>query len=353
MVQPRHWGRTVCGLLLGIALLVPSLAAATGPAGSGADRTEIELRRTDALIDRARDEVAGVSGTYAHQRLRQATEIQRDAWLEFSGVAPDLRRVVALTQEARRLALKAIEAASIERRAQESVRGQIDRAEVRAQEVAVAVRASGGVLAQRLLDSGLQQLRRAREAWAGNDPRAARLAALALSLIERAGSAAAGASTALVVAEASIDRAEALLAEVDTRLAEAPAAADLSALHEQAAELLERAREALRRGAERQALHQSLRAREIALRLLARLQEQPSAADLLAALDDLAALLGEVAPGIEASGNAEAQGHLRQSAEQMERARGLVNAGRIQEAVTALAAAEALLREAADAAGVR
>lgn len=353
MVQPRHRVRAAWGILLGIALLTPTLAAADGPAGAAADRTETELRRTDALIDRARDEVAGVRGTYAHERLRQATKIQRDAWLEFGGVAPDLRRAVTLTQEARKLALKAIEAAGIERRAQESVRGQIDRAEARAEEVTAAVRASGGVLAQRLLDFALQQLRRAREAWAENDPRAARLAALALSLMERAGRAAAGASTALVAAEASIDRADALLAEVDVRLAETPPATDLSALRTQAGQLLDRARDALRRGGERQALHGSLQAREIALRLLARLQQQPSAADLLAALDDLETLRGEIAPGIEASGNAEARGHLKQSGEQMERARDLVRSDRIQEALAALAAAEAHLREAADAASAR
>lgn len=353
MVQQRHRARVAWGILLAIALLAPSLAQAGAPAGAAADRTETELRRTDALLDRARDEVAGVSGTYAHQRLRQASEIQRDAWLEFGDVAPDLRRVVALTQEARKLALKAIEAAGIERRAHESVRGQIDRAETRAQEVAVAVQASGGTLPRRLLESALQQLRRAREAWAANDPRAARQAALALSLIERAARAAAGASTAIVVAEASIDRAEALLGEVDSRLAEAPAAAELAALRAQAGELLEHAREALRRGAERPALRGSLQAREIALRLLARLQQQPSAADLLAALDDLEALLGEIAPAIETSGNLEARERLRLSREQMARARSLMGAGQIAEAVAALAAAEALLREAADAAGVR
>jgi hypothetical protein len=353
MVQPRRRFRAASGVVLAIAILTPVFAAAVGPAGPAADRIETELRRTDALIDRARDEVADARGGFAHERLRQATEVQRDAWIEFGRLAPDLRRVVKLTQQARRMALKAIEAAGIEHRALESVRILIDRAEARAEEVAATVRDSGGTLAVRLLEQAQQQLRRARQAWAANDPRAARLATLSLSLIERAERVAVGSGAATAAVQASIDRAEALLAEVDARLADAASDGDLTALRAEAGGLMARAREALRRGGERQALHLSLQARGIGLRLLGRLQRQPSEADLLPALEDLEALRSEIAPQIEASGSAEARGRLAQSGEQLEKARRLVTTGRTQEAVTALAAAEALLREAADAADVR
>ena len=338
-------------LLLGCVGSTATLAL-SGPAGP-AGQVENELRRTDTLLDRARDEVAGVRNAFSHERLRKATEVQRDAWTEFRRPAPNVRRVVQLTHQARELALKAIEAAGIERRAQENVRAVIDRAEERMAEIGAQVRGSGQPLAARLLEQGGQQLRRAGRAWRENDPRAARLATLALSLIERAGRIAAGQGSIAAAAEVSIERADALLAEVETRLQEASPEPDLVDRLREARALLDRAREALRQGWERPALRLSLQGRELGLKLLSRLQQQPSAEDLLPALEDLEVLYDELAVEIGAGGNPEARAHLAQGRTQLEKARRLVEAGEVQEAVVTLTAAETLLRDAAEAAGLR
>jgi len=348
MVQSR------CALgLAALLLLALAAPARAGGAAGPATQIETELRRTDTLLDRARDEVAGVRGAFAHERLRRAVETQRKAWVEFRRPAHDLRRVAALTREARSQALKAIEAAGIERRAAQGVSALLDRAEQRGAEVEPAVRASGSAIAVRLLDQGRRQLLRARRAWGESDPLAARLASLAQSLFDRAGRVAAGEGAVSTAAASSIARTEALLAEADARLAQETIASEAKALRAQAGDLLDRAREALRHDTEREALRLSLQARETALRLLARLQRRPTGAELLPALEDLEALRGEVAPEITASGDPQAQAQLEQSGTLLENARQLLAAGRTEEAVAALAAAESLLREAADAAGVR
>jgi hypothetical protein len=348
MVQSRRlWG--LAAVLL---LVLAAPVRAGGPAGP-ATQIETELRRTDTLLDRARDEVAGVRGAFAHERLRHAVETQRKAWVEFRRPAHDLRRVVALTREARAQALKAIEAAGIERRAAQGVSTLLDRAEQRGAEIEPAVRASSSDLAARLYDQGRRQLLRARRAWGESDPLAARLASLAQSLFDRAGRVAAGEGAVSTAAASSIARTEALLAEADARLAQEAAASETKTLRAAAGDLLDRAREALRHDAQRAALRLSLQARESALRLLARLQRQPTGAELLPALEDLEALRGEIAPEIAASGDPRARDQLEQSGALLETARQLLAAGRIEEAVAELAAAESLLREAADAAGVR
>jgi hypothetical protein len=350
MVRPgRRWL-----LLAALAALAGGLvaAAARGPDG-GAEQVARELRRTDALIERAREEVAATRGRYAREQLERAIDAQAQARRHFEGSNPNIVAAARQTRAARRLALRAIEAARVERRAQESVGGRIERAEQRLAEVAIAVRAAREPLARRLLDQGADHLRRARRAWRESDARAVRLADLALHLIERAGSIAAGQAAAAGAAETSVERTALLLAEVDERLEAEGAGPDLVARQGTARGLLERARGALRDGAPTQALRLSLEAREIGLAVLAGLERAPDVVGLREMLEDLEAVHAETAGAIEAGGVPEARRLLARSGALLEEARGHVEAGRVREAVAALAAAEASLREAADAAGVR
>ncbi|MCK4413680.1 MAG: hypothetical protein KAY32_09055 [Candidatus Eisenbacteria sp.] len=359
MGHPKRLTGTGTGIgtsiVLAVCLLGIVLCAAPAAAQTQAQRQiEVELRRSDTLIERARDEVAGVRNAFAHDRLRRAQQLQRDAWREFTpGDSQGLRRAYELTKGARGFALKAIEAAAIEKRARESVRAMIERARDRAAEVAPLVKASQAALAEKLFEQGLEQLRRARRAFQRSDPQAARLATLARNLIERAARAASGEGTDGAALEAALERTAALINEVRARLLEEGSPREAAAMLQEAARLLEQARAAVRDGHPLHAFRLGMAAREKALEVLTRLRHLPAAEELRATLQGLEALYDDLAPRVAASGNRKAESLFKQGREMLTEVRRELRAKRVRKALAALVAAETLLREASEALGER
>ncbi len=341
-------GKGHSGLARWAALLILITALPLAQAQGQAERLRAELERTDLLIERARDEVAGVVNVFSRDELRKATEMQRAAWREFThNTAASLRRAGELTRHARRLALRSIEAAGIEKRARESTREILERAEARAADLGEGIRSSANTEAIQLLEQGLQHLRRAHRAFVDGDPRAVRLATLARNLIERAARIAAGTAPMRGGVEAVLDRTDALLAEAEARLGEAPEPDVAAGLLQQARRLLQSAAEALRDGRAQEALRLAFQARERGLTLLSRVRGEPSAADLLPALEDLESLCDELSAEIAGSAREEAQQKWSQGRELLKRGRELLTQGKMHDALAAIVAAEALLREAA------
>lgn len=357
----RNGRRMASGLLLaaiGI-LLAAGSAGAAAPQGGQIDLLRQELDRTDQLLGRARDEIAGLRVALPQTLLDEAVKLQRGAWGEFrsgasgsgGGSQAHLRRARELTLLARERAIRAIEAAGMERRAREGALGLIDRAQDRAGEIGEAVRASGQALARQLLDQGLEQLRRARQAFQSGDPQATRLAGLALDLIDRAGRLASGETLAPAL-EASLERTEALLAEVESLLAGQGGSAEISARLREARSLLARARTEMREGHPRLALTLSLQARKLGLEILAQLQRLPGAEDLATSLAELETLRADLAASALIAADASARARLDQAGRLLQDARERIGADRRQEALAMLVAAETLLREAAAEAGL-
>jgi hypothetical protein len=337
-------------LFLALALLLSPLVFPAA-AQSGVERdVKIELQRTDRVIERAADEIRDAVNVFSNQQLLTARDLQRRAWREFRETPPALKLAFGLTLKARKSALKAIEAARIEKRAGENVRRAVDRAQERIAEIGERVEQSGNPLARRIFDQGVDQIRRATRAYrAGNLQQASRLAGLALSLIERSDRIAAEQITASTAAQTSLERTEALLAEVEALLRERGfPRAEAGALAE-ARRFLDRARESFRKGQLSNALRLSLRARRKALDLLTKLREAPRPEDLSATLDDLAALAAEMAPEIASGGSKAAARRFAEAEELLGEARHLLHEGKTKEALRILVAAETLLREAAEA----
>jgi hypothetical protein len=329
-------------------------AQASGPA----DMLRVELERTDRLIEKARDEIAGIRSAYPQTLLAEAEKLQHRAWQAYreaigpGGSGGGLREAKLLTLQARDLAVRAIEAAGLDQRAREGVDKLIDRAQDRAAEVGQRVEASGNALARQLLEQGLDQLRRARRAYQDAQPHAARLAALAFDLIERAGRVAAGEGPDPAASEASLARTEALLAEIESDLADAGNPDPLVASLRGAQELVTRAREQLRAGHVRLALRLGLQARQAGLTILTQLQRLPSDAQLISALGDLEALRDQIDAELARREVPAARALLVRASDLLEQARAHLGAGESEEAVSVLAAAESLLRDAAQEAGV-
>lgn len=352
MVQWRAGSRIAS---LAIACLCVALLAEAGAQGTGqVKRLEVELERTERLLDHARAEFEGVRNTLARNLWAQASDLQRDAWRAFNegtGVQIDpvrLREAHQLTQQARKLLVKAIEAAAIEKRSRESVRQTIERAQAKLAELLASVGDSGHPLATQLLEQGAQQLRRAREAFQRGDPQAARLATLALELLERAARVISGGGPTVEAVAVAIERTAALLADVEAQLAGDGAGAAIARLDE-ARRLLARAREALRAGRTSIALRFALEAREHGLQILNDVKRALDGDELRATLADLELLYDHLAGEIGAEGAEPARTLLAKAGRQLRDARRLLAAGELAQALARLAAAEALLREAAEA----
>jgi hypothetical protein len=318
----------------------------------------VELERTDRLIEKARDEITGIRSSYPQTLVTEAVKLQRRAWAAYreaispGGSGGGLRMAKELTLRARAQAVRAIEAAGIDRRTREGADKLIDRAQERVAEVGERVEASGNPLARQLLEQGLEQLRRARRAYQDAQPHAARLAALACDLIERAGRIAAGEGPDPAAIATSLERTEALLVEVETDLADAGNPEPLVVSLRRARELVTRAREQLRAGHARLALRLGLQARQAGLGILTQLQQLPSEAQLISALVDLETLRDQIDAQLARREVPAARALLVRASDFLERARAHLGAGESEAALSVLAAAESVLRDAAQEAGV-
>lgn len=265
-------------LSLSLALLV---LAAPAMAQEDVDRDAIfrEIEKTDQIIEKARELAAEATVVSSHGHLRTAIRLQRTAREHFAGRRYAQAR--AFTLDARREALRAMDASRAEKNTLENIARMLEQADERAIEVGQWVRDSGDGQAQRVFDQGLEQLRRARRANRDRHyAQATRLVTLALSLIERAGRLARGEVSAVAAAETSIERTTALLARVRATLRELGESPNQSPGLAEADRLLRLAVEQMREGHARRALRLSLAARQKGLQMLADLPQAPAEQDL-------------------------------------------------------------------------
>lgn len=351
----RRW----TGLLL-LPLLVGVFAPPVLPQSEVSKSAVLrELERTDRIIEKAGEIAREATAFSSYGHLQVAIDIQRKAWTTFRAglltANPDrfFERALQLTGRARREALKAMDATRIERKTQDSVQLAVDRVQERIQEVGQWVRDSGDPLANRVFDQGIEQLRRARRANLDRRyAQAARLAVLALSLIDRAGRIAHGELTAGAAVETSIERTAALLAQVEATLIERGQAPGEPPLLKEAWRLVKLAGVRLREGRARQALRLSLAARQKGLQLLGEMNQEPGEQALLELIEDLQALYAEMGPEIESVGSEKDRRTVAEGRKMLRRARVLVKEGKPRKALQHLLAAERLLKRAAQSAGI-
>jgi HEPN domain-containing protein len=260
-------------------------------------------------------------------------------------------RILPLTRRARELAVDAIEQCQVEFKAHESLRSMLDSTSALLQEAQSAVAASTDVEARRLLEAGIWQLDRAREAYrAGDYRRAILLGGAARNLVQRARDRArgvvddAGPGSRL---DAALDRTDALLAEV-RGVAGLREDARARALFEKAEREQEQARTLRERGVPVAALRRTQSARASAMDALWRVQRAPDPRQLRDAADMVGRLLDQISPEIRASGSGEALGLLEKAAEQLRAARAELAGGNMERAAKAVRTADSLLRRAAE-----
>ncbi|MFC1572908.1 hypothetical protein ACFL6M_04840 [Candidatus Eisenbacteria bacterium] len=353
-LQRQRGGRVFvrAALVAVLLIVVPILAgSAQGQTGQAAEQVWREILKTDQVIEKAREFSGQVAVAASHRHLKTAVDIQRAARDEFK--RKRYRQAADMTLKARREALKALDAARVERKTQESVRHALELAEEQLENTTGWVHDSGDSQARRVLDQGVEHLRRARRANRERQyAQAMRLATLASNLFDRAARIARGEITAGAAAEVSIERTRGLLTQVESTLIESGRAPNTVPGLIEAQKLLRHALESLREGRTRRALRFSLAARKEALHLLSELSQEPGESDLLETIEELQALYAEMGPEIEAAGDRQEGRMLAEGRKLLRRARQLLGGGKRREALQHMLAAERLLKEAARSAGI-
>lgn len=350
----RSLKRTILLLAFGSALLA---ASATAQPGVSSDPAR-ELERTERILERAREQVLGVSVSVtsrAGQFLNKALELQDSARRKY--VPRDhatWRPTYLLTMQSRDLARRALETAEIEVKAHESIRDLIESTRDLSQDAATLVRESGDPEAKRLLDGGLWQLQRAEDAYrAGEYRKAIRLAATARDLVQRATQRARGdAPGSMVSVEAAIDRTQALIEEVRIHL-EGLSDSRARGLLDEAVKLQANAVEMQKQGRPALALRLTTQARQAALEAMLLVSAKPEKDDVERALAVVDQLIQDAGPVIAASGSTEAATLLDSARQREAEARGLLARGKTTQALATARIAEGLLHRAAEMAGGR
>jgi len=348
-----HWVRADLGararLLRGAAcafLLVCAGAAATARAQTpDLDRLRLQLERTDAVLERARDVVHVSGNPRAARQLGFAVHLQRLAWEEARAIR--LRRANDLTVQARDHAQRAIGLASKQRDLE--------------------------LRAQRAIEEAGRFLDQARER-AGDAPpeRVLRLLSLAASRLEQAGEFfheqkfAVALDVALSVRHMLEDlgpgrpvRQVEHLIESTRQLLERAAPDIESADNSAAVALLERARNLLR-GAETSQLDgnlaaagaQAQQARDLLLRAMRMTERPPDPANVERVLAETAAYVDGLARRVRASGGADAITLMDRALEHLQRARDLGLRGDLRQALAETRVARNLARRASQLAGI-
>ncbi len=348
----RAGGLWLLAALVCLFLASAWLSAANAQAGSLNNRVLQELERTDRVIEKAREWAGPAVTAVARGHLELAIELQRDAWGEFRRGQQYYQRAAELTLKAREQALRALDAARIEKKAEDTVRRTLEQAESRVPEVTDTVAQSQDRQASVVLEQGTDHLRRARRAFLDRHfAQAARMAMLASTLIERAARLARGEILAGSAVEASIERSGILLAQVEITLLEKGMAPAEAGDYREAKRLLDEARRHFRDGQPRRALRLSLAARERALKAMGAVSQEPDRDTLAESLADLQALYGELATDIRSAENEKAMRQLERGNDLLKRARELLGKGELAEAQRHMMAAERLLRDAVESAG--
>ena len=335
--------------LVALCLLLPAIAAAQ----PHFQDVRGELERTDRILERAREQVRISITGRANDLLNQAFSIQNRARRHLYREKPQLRAAFDLTLKARDLAGRAVGTAEIEARAFESTRDLVESTLEMIDRVGGDVRDSGDEQAGRLLQAGIKQLRKAREAYlAGEYRRAIELAALARDLVQRAHhrarDAASGVSNQV---ETVLDRTDALLDEV--ALARTGSTDSKAERHyQEARRLQQQAWERHRQGRPRLAVQLASRARQVALDALFLLARDPDREEVERALAVVEQLLTDLSSEILASGSQKAERLLHLARQRHFEAAKQLEEDNLDRAFETARLADRLLRRAAEAAGI-
>jgi len=337
----------VVGWMPGIALAQPELSS----------RIEGELDRTDRIIERAKDQAGVTTSTNDRvtQLLRQAEKLQGDARETYK---PNDRRTWAaamkLTMSARDLARRALESGEIDVKAHESIRDLLESTKDLIDRAATIVGEHGDAEAKKLLDSGIWQLDRAQDAYHDENYRKAiRLAASASDLVQRAiQRARADTSGGPPSLDRALERTDTLIDELRAGIAE-NSNSNARDLLDQAVELQSRARKVMLSQRPGMALRLTAQAGQSALDGLLLLARNPSRGDVERALAVVDQLTSDLAPDVASSGSPEAQVLLDSSRQRQTEAADHLAKGEFAAAIESARISEALLRRAAEAAGIR
>ncbi len=350
-IRPGRGRWLLAGLMVAL-LACAYLPAAQAQAGSLANRALAELEKTDLVLAKAREWAGTAVSAAARGHYELAVSLQREAWGEYRRGPQYHGRATELTRKAREQALRALDAARIEKKAQDAVRRTMEQAESRVPEVTESVVQARNPRATAVLEQAVEHLRRARRAYLDlRYVQAARLAMLANTLVERAARLARGEIMAGSAAEASLDRTAMLMTQIEVTLLAKGQSPDAVRDYQEAKRVLEQARRQARDGNPQQALRLSLAARERGLRVMATLSQVPEREALAESLADLLALYGEVGADIRSSGSEKAIRQLEQGSDLLRRAGDLLRDGKLTEVQRHTMAAERLLRDAVESAG--
>ena len=335
-----------------IALMGLSAAASWAQPQFGDVR--VELERTDRILERAREQCGVSVSNRPSNILREAFNIQTRAWGEYRMGGSHGKPALQYTLKARDIARRALELAEIEVKAHETLRDLLDSTQEMARDALTIVRERGDPQAQKLLDSGLEQLRRSQEFYAGRDYiRAIRFVSTARDLIQRALSRARGdGGDAAGALDAALDRTQSLIEEVKIRLAARPDA-DAGKLFDEAVRLQRMARDMRTQGRPGAALRMTAQARETALRVLLQINRSPDRDEAQRAIDVVGQLIEDLSPEILGAGSDEARTILDAARTRYQDSIRLLADGKTAQAVDAASIADRLLRRAAEVAGVR
>lgn len=353
LVHPLYHSVPRSRILLAVTALC-LLLPAVGSAQPHFQDVRGEVERTDRILERAREQVRISITGRADDLLNQAFSIQNRARGHLHGERPQLRAALDLTLKARDLAGRAVETAEIEAKAYESTRDLVESTREMLDREAGEIRDSGNAQAARLLEAGIEQLRKAREAYLAREyRRAIESAAIARDLVQRAlHRARDSASGADYRIETVLDQTEALLAEVEAARAGAndPKA---EGHYREAQRFLQQARDRHREGKVRLAVQLASRSRQAALDALFLLARDPDRDEVERALAVVDELLAELSSEILASGSQKAERLLDSARQRHIEAAGQLEENDLRRAFETARLADRLLRRAAEAAGIK
>jgi hypothetical protein len=345
---PTRWMAIV--FLLLIASLSTAMPAAA-QIGSTQDRIEAELNKTDLVINRARDIVIETVARSSRSHLDKAIQMQQKARNRFRNNRYD--EALTLTTSARREAMKAIDTARIENRAQANVQATIERVDEKRNEIRALVKESGNPTANRIFTQGAEQLRRAWQAHKDKKyTEASTLATLAENLIDRAARLAKGQKSDISAVENAIERTDVLLTQIESALLDNGPNPELSKKLREAQRGLGNARNLVAEGNHRQAMNICLQIKKQGLRLLSQVGTGRGKEFLEDAIEDMSTLYLDVLPEIQASGNDRALQMAAEGHKLLRKSRTLLGENRLRKSLQHLLAAERLIKEAAEKAGV-
>lgn len=345
---PARWITAVFFLVVISLISVPLASAQTG---SHQEKVQAELSKTDLLIGRAREMVIETVARASRQHLDAAIQMQNKSWGKFR--ANQLEEALTLTMSARREAMKAIDTARIENRAQATVQAAIEKVDEKRNEIRSLVKESGNPTANRIFAQGVEQLRRAWQAHKDKKyTQASTLATLAENLIDRAARLAKGQKSDLSAVANTIERTESLLVQIESALLDNDPDPVLNQKLREAQRALRDARTLAAEGKSRQAMNICLKIKKQGLQMLSQAGKGRGKEFLEDAIEDMSSFYFDVMPEIKASGDDRAQQMAAEGQKLLRKAQTLLAENNLRKSLQHLLAAERLIKEAAEKAGV-